>query len=72
MHFGKKILGCYGGNGDPSKDIARYLNTAMSGLIGLDKLVTEKVTLHQINDAIDGMVNGEIAGRVVVDLMKTD
>jgi Zn-dependent alcohol dehydrogenase len=37
------------------------------GRLPLDKLVTRRYTLEQINDACDALAHGEIEGRAIVE-----
>lgn len=68
LHFGKVLKGTHGGDGDPSIDIPRYANLAMSGRLQLAPLVTERYGLDGINTAISRMKSGEAAGRCVIKM----
>lgn len=67
LHFGKIITGSQGGEAIPQEDIPRYHNLYRQGQIKLKELITKRVKLAQINEAISGMRDGSISGRVVVD-----
>jgi len=67
LHFGKKMAGSQGGEAVPHEDIPRYHNLFNAGRIKLSELITEKVPLAGINDAIARMRSGEMSGRVLVD-----
>ena len=67
MHFGKRMSGSHGGEAVPHEDIPRYHNLLNAGRIKLSELITEKVPLEGINDAISRMRSGEISGRVVIE-----
>ncbi|HEY4824555.1 MAG TPA: zinc-binding dehydrogenase, partial [Solirubrobacteraceae bacterium] len=68
LHFRKVLKGTEGGGAVPDRDIPRYIALHDAGRLELDSLVTAAYTLDTINDAIDDMRAGRIAGRCVVDL----
>lgn len=67
LHFGKVLTGSHGGEAEPEKDIPRYHNLYRQGRLKLKELITARVALEDINDAIAGMRDGTISGRVVVN-----
>ena len=67
LHFGKKITGTFGGDGNPDIDIPRYSNLILKGIFNLEGIVTEKYGLDDINIAISRVSNGLAAGRVLID-----
>ena len=67
-HFGKQIIGSFGGECDPDKDIKRYSNLLIKGFLNLEKLITEKYKLEDINIAIKRMRNGSSIGRTIINL----
>ena len=69
MHFGKQIIGSFGGECNPQKDIPRYINLLLSGKINFEGLVTERYKLDQINFAISRIKNGQSIGRVLIDML---
>ena len=66
LHFGKVITGTHGGDGNPSRDIPRYLKLQQAGKLMLEKLVTKEFSLDHINDALDEMRCGSLSGRCVI------
>ena len=68
LHFGKKIIGSFGGECDPDKDIKRYSNLLIKGLFNLEQLITEKYKLEDINIAIKRLRNGSSIGRTIINL----
>jgi len=66
MHFGKKIIGTHGGDGDPSKDIPRYEYLAKKGLINLSNIITETISINEINFGINNMKNGNTSGKTLI------
>jgi len=63
---GKQIVGSWGGGTDPDKDIPRYVDLYLSGKLKLDKMLTHRFSLGQINDAFTQLGKGEL-GRAIID-----
>ncbi len=68
LHFGKVLTGSHGGETNPPEDIPRYLRLHEAGKLALAPLLTHTVPLDRINEALDGLRSGAIAGRCLVDL----
>jgi S-(hydroxymethyl)glutathione dehydrogenase/alcohol dehydrogenase len=68
LHFGKKIAGSQGGQCIPEEDIPRYLNLYQRKRIQLNGLISKRYSLDQINEAMDAMRDGSLAGRCLVSL----
>jgi Zn-dependent alcohol dehydrogenase len=66
LHFGKKITGSHGGEVAPSQDIPRYLELYRAEKLQLKSLVTFRVPLTEINQAIEKMKSGEVSGRCLI------
>jgi len=62
----RKLLGCSYGSVQPATDIPRILDLYMDGKLDLDRLITHRYRLEEINDALDAMLTGEEARGVVV------
>lgn len=62
----KTIKGSYYGSVNPSRDFPMLLDLYMAGKLKLDELVSREYPLHQINDAYDAMLGGEVARGVIV------
>ena len=67
LHFGKTIVGSYGGETLPNIDIPRYLKLFEAKKIDLGKLISKKISLKDINQTIKEMRNGDTAGRVIIE-----
>ena len=67
LHFGKKIIGSYGGESNPEFDIPRYINLLINKKISLKELITERYSLNDINKAIERIRSGQTVGRVLID-----
>ena len=68
LHFGKKIIGSFGGDCNPQNDIKRYIKLMNSGKFALEDLITERYKLKDINFAISRIKSGKSVGRVFIDL----
>jgi S-(hydroxymethyl)glutathione dehydrogenase / alcohol dehydrogenase len=69
LHFGKHMSGSQGGETVPHEDIPRYHNLFNAGRIKLSELITEKVPLEGINDAIANMRSGATNGRCLINML---
>jgi S-(hydroxymethyl)glutathione dehydrogenase/alcohol dehydrogenase len=56
---GRRILGCVYGSSDPDRDFPRYLDLWRSGDLKLSEMVTRRISLGEINDAVRAMEAGE-------------
>jgi S-(hydroxymethyl)glutathione dehydrogenase/alcohol dehydrogenase len=68
LHFGKVLTGCEGGDTNPTVDIPRYLSLYQKGRLKLDRLITHRYPLAEINTALDQIRAGEV-GRCVLVMM---
>lgn len=64
---GKRIIGSWGGETQPDRDIPIYVEYFLSGVLQLDRLLTHSYSLSDINQALDDMENGKI-GRALIDM----
>ena len=51
---------------DVERDLPMFVRWFREGRLPLDRLVTRRYTLDQINDACHALAHGEIAGRAIV------
>lgn len=72
LHFGKGLSGSHGGEAVPQTDIPRYHDLYRHGRIQLKNLITNFYTLDRINEAIDGVRSGAIAGRCMIAMDKLE
>jgi S-(hydroxymethyl)glutathione dehydrogenase/alcohol dehydrogenase len=72
LHFGKVLTGSHGGGAAPDRDIPRYLSLVRAGRLELGQLITARYRLEDINDAIEDLRAGRIAGRCVVEIAPND
>ena len=68
LHFGKVLSGSQGGESQPDSDIPRYLRLLERGSMRLDRFVSARFQLEDINAAIRAMRDGTTAGRVMISL----
>jgi S-(hydroxymethyl)glutathione dehydrogenase / alcohol dehydrogenase len=66
LHFGKVLTGSHGGEAEPARDIPRYLRLIAAGRLDLRPLVTDRVDLDQVNEAIERLRAGQVVGRCLV------
>ena len=66
LHFGKGLSGSHGGEAIPQADIPRYHQLFRNGRIKLKNLITNYYPLEEINEALDGVRSGAIAGRCMI------
>lgn len=64
---GKQIRGSWGGACDPDVDIPKFAELYLAGRLPLEKLITTRYTLEQINQAIDDMADG-LVGRPIIEI----
>ena len=61
----KTIRGSSMGSSLARLEIPRYVDLFMQGRLPLDKLVTRRYPLDQINDAFQALKNGEVIKAVI-------
>ncbi len=66
MAEAKRVEGCVYGRTDPARDIPRVVALARAGALDLERLVTRRIALDDINDAIQAMLAGEVARSLIV------
>ena len=66
LHFGRQLRGSHGGDAVPNLDIPRYLALHREGRVQFNQLVSRRFSLDEINEAIDAMRGGGVAGRCIV------
>jgi S-(hydroxymethyl)glutathione dehydrogenase/alcohol dehydrogenase len=64
---GKRIIGSWGGETQPDRDIPTYVKYFLSGTLQLDRLITHSYSLGDVNQALDDLENGNI-GRALIDM----
>lgn len=64
---GKTIKATQGGRFSPTRDIPRYINLYRAGILKIDTIITHRVKLDDVNEAID-LVRKGLAGRILIDM----
>ncbi len=64
---GKTIKATQGGKFSPSKDILRYVQLHKAGILNTDGIITHRMKLDEINDAI-GLIRQGQAGRILIEM----
>ena len=66
LHFKKVLTGSEGGDCRPEIDIPKLVRLCQAGKLDFQGLVSKRYPLEQINEAIDDLRNGRVAGRCMV------
>ncbi|MBI3251420.1 MAG: acetoin dehydrogenase, partial [Candidatus Andersenbacteria bacterium] len=63
---GKRVVGTWGGGTRPDIDIPYYIKLHKIGKLPIDKLISHRFALKDINKAMKLLSGGE-AGRIIID-----
>lgn len=66
---GKRIIGTWGGETQPDRDILMYVDFFLSERLDLEKLIGDTYNLKDINEALNSIEKGKM-GRVLIDMSK--
>jgi S-(hydroxymethyl)glutathione dehydrogenase/alcohol dehydrogenase len=64
---GKRILGSWGGECRPDEDIPKFADLYRQGRLPLEKLITKRYRLDQINEALDDL-EAQRVGRPLIEI----
>lgn len=64
---GKTVVGCQYGSVVPGRDFPMLLNLWRSGALPLDKLITRRIALGEVNSAFDDLLSGNGIRSVIVN-----
>ena len=67
IHGGRQIIGSHGGGSNPDIDIPKCIDLWKRGLLVLEKQITHRFELDEINEAIEVVKKGD-AGRCVIQM----
>ena len=62
----RTLKGCYLGSGVPARDIPNYIALFRAGRLPVDKLITHRLSLDQINEGFDRLAAGEAVRQVIL------
>ncbi len=62
----RTLKGSYMGSAVPSRDLPRFIALYRAGLLPVDRLLTHRLALHDINEGFDRLARGEGIRQVVV------
>ena len=62
----KALKGSYYGGAHPQADMPRLLELYQHGRLPIDKLITRRYPLEQVNEAYDALLKGEVARSVLI------
>lgn len=66
---GKLIKATQGGKTSPVEDIPRYINLYKAGMLDINKIITHRFNLEDINEAFKLLKSGK-AGRIIININK--
>ena len=62
----RTLKGSYGGSSVPIRDIPRYLELYRRGMLPVDGLLSEQLSLDEINEGFDRLADGATIRQMVV------
>ena len=62
----RTLKGSFLGSAVPQRDLPRYISLYFAGRLPIDKLVTHRIKLDEINLGFDRLANGEAIRQVIV------
>jgi alcohol dehydrogenase len=62
----RTVKGSYIGSAVPVRDVPRYVGMFKKGLLPVDRLLSEKVALEDINGALDRLARGQSIRQVIM------
>lgn len=66
---GKRIIGSWGGETDPDRDVESYVRFFSQGKLNLEPLITDSFPLERINEALTQLENGSV-GRAMIEMVR--
>ncbi len=62
---GRRIIGCYLGSSVPARDIPKFIELWEQGKLPVEKLISDRIGLDQINEAMDALAQATVLRQVV-------
>ncbi|MET1019726.1 MAG: alcohol dehydrogenase catalytic domain-containing protein [Microterricola sp.] len=63
--MGKRLLGSYMGDAVPARDIPAYIELWRAGLLPMELLHSDTVSLDEVNEALDALEEGRVVRRII-------
>lgn len=63
---GKRILGSWGGDTVPDRDIPAYAKAYLAGTLPAEKMISKVIPLEQINESLRELEEGKVNGRIII------
>ena len=64
---GEKIIkGSYLGSCIPSRDIPAYIDLYKTGRLPINNLMSDKISLEQINEGFDKLADGDVVRQIII------
>ncbi len=63
---GRHIEGSWGGGCDPDRDVPRFAELYRQGRLPLERLITQRYTLDQVNEALDDLEERKVGRPLIV------
>ena len=67
---GKRIIGTWGGETVPDRDIPRYIEAFQNSDMHFQPLLSKEYSLDQINESLWDLENGRLTARALIDMSK--
>ncbi len=66
IYTARTVKGCWYGSANVHREVPRLLELYSNGELKLDELISQRIALDQVNDALAAMSGGEMARSVIV------
>ena len=66
VRHSKTLKGCYYGSSDLRRDVPFLIDAYNAGRLKLDQLISDEITLEQVNEAFDALERGTVTRSVIV------
>jgi len=66
IYTARSVKGCWYGSANVHREVPRLLELYGNGELKLDELISQRIALDQVNDALAAMAAGEVARSVIV------
>ena len=67
LYLGQRLTGCHGGDTVRDEDIPQYVQAYLAGELKLDRLITRRLRLDEINDGFEEMRAKRLIGRALIE-----